>query len=272
MSNGPLLLSHCTFTDCAAGAGGAIFSYTSSPTIANCLFSGCRSETTGGAVHLAAGNAAITNCTIADCTAAVSGGGIYSHSSNLTLMNSILWRNTAPQGAAVTLLAASDLYVNHTLLHGGWTTISQGDDCRQTWGRYVFRGEPEFVVGPAGCFYLSQVSAGQSANSVCVGTGSNSDAPAALTTMTTSSDEGVDAEPVDLGFHYPVTNNPLMMGDFNRDRSLDLIDFAALQACVSSGPLGDLSPCCRIFDIEPDDDVDLADFALIQPVLTGAQR
>ena len=62
------------------------------------------------------------------------------------------------------------------------------------------------------------------------------------------------------------------MGDFDRDGGLDMVDFAALQTCVTGQYPDDLSPCCRVFDFEPDGDVDLADFAMLQPVFMDARR
>ena len=129
-------------------------------------------------------------------------------------------------------------------------------------GQGNIHADPLFVPGPAGCFYFSQMAAGQAIDSPCVNTGSDTAENLGLDTLTTRSDEGTDTGIVDMGYHYPVTGQPLIMGDYNRDLAVNLADFAALQNCFTGeGPMA-VDPCCRIFDFEPDGDVDLADFAL----------
>jgi hypothetical protein len=70
-----------------------------------------------------------------------------------------------------------------------------------------------------------------------------------------------------MSYHYPVTGRPLVMGDFDRDGSFSLADFAELQDCFTGEGPATVSPCCRIFDFEPDSDVDLNDFAAFQAAL-----
>ena len=41
--------------------------------------------------------------------------------------------------------------------------------------------------------------------------------------------------------------------------------------CFTGGEPTGVSPCCRIFDIEPDGDVDLGDYASFRLALTGPQ-
>lgn len=271
-SQGTSILTNCTFRDCTAGAGGAVFCYMGDPTFTNCMFSGCRADTSGGALYSGAGSAVLTNCTISDCAAAVAGGGIFSRSSSLVIANSILWENTAPQGTAVALVEGSDLNLSYTNLHHGAMAISQEADCRQVWGRSIFDDDPLFVVGPAGCLYLSHVSAGQAEDSPCVSAGNSAATTHGLARMTTRSDEDTDTNVVDIGFHYPITNRRLVMGDVNRDGELDMVDFAGFQACVTGEHPEQLSRCCKIFDFEADGDVDLADYAMFQPVLTNTTR
>lgn len=53
-------------------------------------------------------------------------------------------------------------------------------------------------------------------------------------------------------------------GDFNGDRLTALDDHANYLACFSAPGAPYAAPCCGLFDIEPDADVDLADFAFVQ--------
>ncbi|MCK4340182.1 MAG: hypothetical protein KAY37_00475 [Phycisphaerae bacterium] len=59
-----------------------------------------------------------------------------------------------------------------------------------------------------------------------------------------------------------------MLGDWNGDGYVDLVDFAALEDCLD-GPDGGLEPGCDCFDFNDDEDADLEDFAGFQLVFTG---
>ncbi len=58
-------------------------------------------------------------------------------------------------------------------------------------------------------------------------------------------------------------------GDFDSDGLIDLRDFSRFQNCF--GSLDDVPPICLPGDLEPDNDVDLADWALIQRGLSCPQ-
>jgi hypothetical protein len=65
--------------------------------------------------------------------------------------------------------------------------------------------DPLFVSGPGGDYYLSQISAGQGADSPCIDIGDNSAAASVTfdyTSLTTRTDSVLDSDPVDLGYHY----------------------------------------------------------------------
>ncbi|MHC4645955.1 MAG: InlB B-repeat-containing protein, partial [Planctomycetota bacterium] len=65
-------------------------------------------------------------------------------------------------------------------------------------------GDPLYVPGPAGRgdYFLSQVAAGQDANSPALDAGNKSAIAAGLNTRTTRTDNLFDAGQVDLGYHY----------------------------------------------------------------------
>jgi hypothetical protein len=63
-------------------------------------------------------------------------------------------------------------------------------------------------------------------------------------------------------------------GDADDDGDVDLVDVAAYQNCFTGGPneFGIQSPCaagCDVFDLTPDNALDLADFTKVQDLLTG---
>lgn len=75
--------------------------------------------------------------------------------------------------------------------------------------------DPMFVTGPGGAYYLSQVAAGQAADSPCVDAGETDASETCFQSETvqycmsdyvTRSDEGFDAGIVDMGYHYPEIN------------------------------------------------------------------
>jgi hypothetical protein len=119
------------------------------------------------------------------------------------------------------------------------------------------------------------MAAGQTSNSPCLDRGSGTAVDMGLDAMTTRADEETDTGNVDMGYHYPVTGRPLVMGDFDRDTDVDLGDFAKMQKCYTGAGPAEVTPCCRIFDfaheasIGPDGDVDLDDYAELHTALTG---
>jgi hypothetical protein len=66
--------------------------------------------------------------------------------------------------------------------------------------------DPLFVEGPLGSYYLSQVAAGQAADSPCVDAGSESAVIVALDGRTTRSDSELDSGQVDIGYHHRVVS------------------------------------------------------------------
>jgi len=52
-----------------------------------------------------------------------------------------------------------------------------------------------------------------------------------------------------------------LIGDWDSDGDVDLVDFAALQRCFTGEDLGPVPAGCSVFDVNHDGDVDCADFA-----------
>ncbi len=263
------ILTGCSFQENAAyyNGGGVYCTDQSGPTLTNCIFAENTAMTGGAMFNTTTAVLILTNCTLAGNTARYGGGGIYNVDSDPTVVNCILRGNSnsgsTDEPAQIHNTSGATPAVDYCCIQG-WTGSLGGDG--------NMGDDPLFVPGPAGCYYLSCAAAGQPADSSCIDAGSDTAANLNLGTMTTRSDEAIDAGVVDLGYHYSVTGKPLVMGDFNRSGDVDPLDFAHWENCVTAPQPGGVSPCCCIFDFEHDRDVDLNDFAAFQRAFTGPQE
>lgn len=251
----------CVFSHNLAGSdGGALFAQGTVHRLYNCLFGGNQAGERGGAVFVLQ-DVNLRNCTFADNLAA-SGGGLYTATLvRSSLTNCILWGNAANDGNDETAQADGEQpLVDHACIQG-WTGA---------WGGDANSGaDPLFVPGPGGCYYLSQVGAGQPLNSPCVDAGSISAAAAGLHLTSTRFDEVGDSGMVDLGYHFRITGREFVMGDSDADGLVDMNDFAKFQTCFA-GDGGTLAPpCCRTFDLYLDGTVDSGDFVEFLTVFAG---
>lgn len=289
-----LTLTNCVFTRNTSKDGGAMYNQWGAPTLAHCVFSGNQADEDGGAIFNFTCNPMLTNCLFAGNIAGDKGGAIYTTlQSNgleairptLSIAGCTFLGNAAPNGPTAAFRSFNSLYPNDvqitdSILWNGADAFWQTDDTLITithsdvqggWpGHGNINAHPLFVPGPAGCYYLSQMAAGQDVDSPCINAGSDTAVDHGLGTLTTRSDEIFDAGTVDMGYHYPATVQPLIMGDFNRDTRVDLADVAEFQKCFSGEGPTDVPPCCRIFDYnQPDDDVDLDDYEAFRSALGG---
>ena len=253
-------LIDCVFKNNSAGSGGALFNVDSSVSLINCLLVGNqavgdRPLGTGGAIENHYGNdITLSHCTFVRNSATRFGGGVQNFSSTLSISDSIFWANTDGNGMDESAQIHRNIgatQITYSCIQGLDTLAGNGN----------IGADPLFVPGPGGCFYLSQTAAGQARQSPSVDTGSDTALAVGLDLMTTRSDEEMDTGVIDLGYHYRITDRPLVMGDFDRNTAVDLADFANWTACMTVPGPTDVSPCCRIFDFEHDNDVDLEDFA-----------
>jgi predicted outer membrane repeat protein len=206
-------ISNCIITNNRAAFGAAIDCFEASPVIENCIITNNTSTYYGGAIEcgtdstphitncLIANNTAgsyggaidcydfaspvIINCTIADNTGSGGFGGVYaSYGSSSTIRNSILWNN------------GDDIY--------GPTTVSYSCIQDNDAGTGNIKTNPLFRTGSLGNYYLSQIAAGQLADSNCVNATINS--VGSIFTggiFTTRTDNVGDINNADMGFHYP---------------------------------------------------------------------
>ncbi|MHC4696395.1 MAG: hypothetical protein ACYTFA_06610 [Planctomycetota bacterium] len=290
-------LTSCTFSENSAGAGGGMLNNnSSSPAVTSCMFSGNSADSGGGLCNVQESAPTVTNCTFSGNSAYYDGGGMYNFESSPTLANStfsgnsadaggggmynytqhsgshptvancVLWGNTAPTGQQIFDTPGSITTATYSCVQD-----DDPDDGVVYPGEGNIDADPLFVPGPVGCYYLSQTTAGDPKQSPCIDVGNDTAENLGLDTMTTRSDEATDSGVVDMGYHYPVTGLLLIMGDYDRNGDVTLFDFAAMQICFTNEGPTDVSPCCRIFDFEPDSDVDLDDFDVVQATFTGPQ-
>lgn len=88
-------IANCVFSGNFAGDGGGIINVSSSPIITNCTFSG-NTGINGAAIHNQSSNPTITNCIFSgNTTIGGGGGGVYNLLSSPTIANCLFWDNHA---------------------------------------------------------------------------------------------------------------------------------------------------------------------------------
>ena len=131
---------------------------------------------------------------------------MFSWGSSGTIMNSIFRGNAAGEGNQIAVRAMgmpSTASVSYSDVEGGESGVYVMEGCTFDWGDGNIDSDPLFVSGPDGDYYLSQIASGQGADSPCVDSGSDTAAGLGLDSMTTRTDQAVDAGTVDMGYHYP---------------------------------------------------------------------
>jgi len=199
--------------------GGAIdFEGRASHLVKNCLIVDNSAGGSGGAIHCDGATPEIENCTFDGDIAGGYGGAVFADWGSLPqLTRSIITRcnNHAiheedPGGDAV---VTETLFYNNPdgeyydsgthLTYAGPShvgSIPGGSD--------NIYGNPLFVSGNLGAYYLSQLDANDPAESPAVDAGSVTAASVGLDTVTTHRFNKPDADEVDLGYHYPAIGVP----------------------------------------------------------------
>ena len=172
------------------GAGGALRCYSgASPTLSNCaIHHNTAAGAAGAFINADRSGLTVQNCTVADNGA----GGIYCRTtSRAKVTDSILWAN-----GGVQLGGDGGFTISYSCIEGGWK------------GRGNISGDPLFVAGPLGDYYLSQTATEekeQQYDSPCVDAGTGTAASWGLDTYTTRTDAVCDSGTVDMGYHYEAT-------------------------------------------------------------------
>ncbi len=176
--------------------GGLDVSYDSNPLIEDCTFSG-NQALLGGAIHIIESGLVIKGC--------------------------IFWGNTADDGAAIALRYFYQL----AMVHISWCDLQDGIHLEEgssiDYGPGMINADPLFIRGPDGSCYLSQIAAGQGADSPCLDAG---DPSIALPPGSTRTDHWPDQGVADMGFHREPNWAPIC--DVDGSGRVDGWDLAAL--------------------------------------------
>ena len=225
------MLTNCTFNgNTARSNAGGMYNRGNWPQLINCIFFGNSAEDDGGALcNVDGSHPILLSCTIAGNTAKLT-GGMYNDSAPAMLLNSILWANTDSTGtneASQIGVYRASAELAHCCVQG-WTGALPGVANSGA--------DPLFASGPLGDYYLSQITAGQPADSPCVDAGSNPATYFEMDHLTTRTDNAADVGMIDIGYHYFVPEPP----DFDGSGIIDFVDFNRLAAYW---PQTQCSPC-----------------------------
>jgi parallel beta-helix repeat protein len=218
------LITNCIITGNSVGNsgwGGGISCFTDTSaqgTVRNCLIINNTSGSAGGGIcTLGSSSFTISNCTIANNSASGDGGAVFGFA---TIKDSIIWANTG----------INQLYgspnITYSDVQGGYT------------GTGNINADPCFVTGPLGDYYLSQTAAGQTTNSPCVDTGSDTAENLSMNSITTRTDGVPDTGVVNMGYHYP-TSVAVHNSDLNGNFFVDFFDYALMALNWQQSP----DPC-----------------------------
>jgi hypothetical protein len=217
------IMDTCLFEENSAGsAGGAVFLYASDALIVNCFFNANVSSDDGGGVYCHHSSPRISNCAFSGGLAGDDGAGIYCYAfSHPEISFCTLTGNTAVlTGSAVYLRTGSSPFLHDNIVSenagsaffmqdGGEPSFSH--NC--VWGNEGGNwGNLPDLTGSAGNIsadplltgplFLSQISAGQAANSPCLDTGSMTAEEAGIAWAFTRTDSVPDQTVADMGFHH----------------------------------------------------------------------
>ncbi|MHC5157663.1 MAG: right-handed parallel beta-helix repeat-containing protein, partial [Planctomycetota bacterium] len=215
--DGPFVITDSRFEVNRASAGGSAgggLCVTGSQTyfdqnLLNCLFAKNSTSNTGGGIAcLQYVDVRIDNCTIADnVSLKKQGGGVYlDFESSVSLNNSIVSGN---KGFGIYEKRPNcQSTADYTLFYGNSEgDLRDGQSAQSVSGAVdlmaiagytnVFDSDPQFVSGPWGAYYLTQLSSNEAYNG-----GSMSAVDAMLDTLTTDPADMLDQDAVDLGYHY----------------------------------------------------------------------
>ncbi|MEM7262890.1 MAG: right-handed parallel beta-helix repeat-containing protein [Planctomycetota bacterium] len=238
--------------------------YVSSSDLAfwNCLFAEGNASLSsltgeGSGIYVCGASAStsvdVMNCTFAfnDSIPGAQGVDVYAALDNndvVSLSNCILWGASGPP--IFVDGTGSSLSVEGSIVQGGFPGPGNCAD------------DPQFVTGPRGDYYLSQILAGEPFNSPALDMGTtpaadacNGTPPYCMAARTTRSDEQIDEGAVDLGYHYQAI--VFVRSDCNSDGLSDISDSVSALAVLFSSSL--TPGCMDACDTNDDGVFDIAD-------------
>jgi hypothetical protein len=204
------------------GEGGGLRFDGCSALLENDLVDTNTAATWGGGIACRDSVVEIRNCTIADNTATDWGGGLGAmESSTVSVSDSILYWDVAGEGAEIGLRSdnyPSRLSISYSDVAGGRDGVYLEAGCVLNWWGGMIDADPLFASGPGGGAYLSQVAAGQLADSPCVDAG-NPGGP--MIEGSTRTDSAQDTGVVDMGYHYVIWEEPVTSIDAGPSGTID---------------------------------------------------
>lgn len=192
--------------------GGALYIEGAAPQISNNLIRHNSTGSLAGGVYVLNATPLLQNNTIVYNNLAGNGEGVYiAGTSSPSIVNNIIAGNglgivVADGSAAAPIIERNDVWNNGA---GDFVGLEQGDNVSV---------DPLFVRGREGHYYLSHVSAGQSANSPVLDAGTAPASDFGLETRTTAVHDAPDDGVVDMGYHYRALQNkvyiPTIIGSY----------------------------------------------------------
>lgn len=230
------ILTNCVFAgNWADDMGGGMYSTTvysapggSKPILNNCFFLGNGVYIKGGGMYcftqIAKTAPILTNCAfIGNTSAAGNGGGLFSFKSPVELYNCTFSGNAAINGGGISNDFSPLLKITNCILwgdtpneiHNYTSPFTVTYSCIQGGfpGTGNIQSDPLFTKGRDGFSYLSQIAAGQSADSPCLNAGSDLAANLGLDTYWTRTDQVTDSGIVDMGYHFGPFLFPSLQAD-----------------------------------------------------------
>ena len=116
--------------------------------------------------------------------------------------------------------------VSYSDIKGGQAGVYISPGCPSNWGPGNINVDPRFVNAAGNDFHLQNIAAGQSVNSPCIDAGGESAVSAGMFRYSTSTLGTPDTGVVDLGYHYPMTDDYCKRWDLSLDNFVNFKDLA----------------------------------------------
>jgi predicted outer membrane repeat protein len=230
--------------------GGGMFNEDSDPDAIDCVFvwnftDPIIGNSRGGAIYNRGGGAELINCTVTQNTATQRGGGLYvTDSSTVDIRNSIFWGNSAGVGPELAARVSSTITVNYSDVQGG-QAATHINSSTLNWQMGNITVAPAFA-NDAEDLRLSPISP-------CIDA-----ADPGLTLQ--CGDTDLDRHPRVLCNRMDMGAFEFGVGDFDCDRTVDLIDYDFWSSCVVDPEAAG----CEAFYFDRGCQVDLISFARFQ--------
>jgi parallel beta-helix repeat protein len=200
------------------GIGGAIYygrDTLVTNEVFNCLVADNVADSNGGGIYTHSAAPDITNCTFSNNTAGSLGGAIFAdYDSEPNILNSIFHRcnkhaihEEFPEGNAIAKYCLFYSNADGSYYDAGTNKVYDGSAgpngvSHIPGGSDNLYGNPLFVTGILGEFYLRQTPGQPAPASPALNSGSGTAVSLGLNTYTTSTEEDNDTGTVDRGYHY----------------------------------------------------------------------